>query len=76
MSRAKGTTLRDVYDTYTIQQKQNVANQLGSYMREWRKFTSPIIAKVDGTQLDDEIVGYCDMRHPACKKIGFNEMDW
>jgi hypothetical protein len=77
MSRAKGKMLQDAWRDFTAEQMKSVATQLGGYIRQWRQFTSPRMQKVDGTQLEDILVGECSTRRiPSCKKIGYSESEW
>jgi len=68
--------LKDVLDTLTTLQKQHIANQLAGFIKEWRQFTSPRIQTVNGAQLGDLLIGWCEMYPATCKMMGYNESQW
>jgi hypothetical protein len=72
MSRAQGATLDSIWRTLTPEQKLGYKDQLADCIRQIRQFTAPTAQKVDGSALDDVIIGHCNRRHPpTCKKIGY-----
>lgn len=77
MSRAQGVTLDKVWHTLSPEQKMNYKDQLASAIKSLRQFTAPVASKVDGSLLNDCIIGYCG-RHsaPTCKKIGRTTGEW
>ncbi|KUJ21281.1 uncharacterized protein LY89DRAFT_552705, partial [Mollisia scopiformis] len=77
MSRVQGVSLMDVWLTLPPKEKRGYADQLGKCITEWRKFTSPIAAKVNGEPMDDLMFGFCKRRRPPmCKKVGFTNEEW
>jgi hypothetical protein len=77
MSRAQGVTLDSIWGILTPEQKAGYKDQLADSIRQIRKFTSPVAKKVDGSALDDVIIGVCGRRHPpTCKKIGYTTEEW
>ena len=77
MSRAQGVRLDLIWPTLSQEQKSSYKDQLALAMKQWRKFTAPVPQKVDGSQLDDIIIGHCRRRHPpTCKKIGSTTDEW
>ncbi|KAF2101986.1 kinase-like protein, partial [Rhizodiscina lignyota] len=76
MARAQGEPLHKVWDSYTKEERQSVAKQLGGYIRQWRQFTAPRAQKVNGERLDDLLIGSCKGRIPSCKKIGYTTEEW
>jgi len=77
MSRAQGVTLYSILGTLTPEQKLGYKDQLVDAIRQLRKFTAPAAQKVDGSALDDTIIGVCRRRHPpTCKKIGSTTEEW
>ncbi|KAH9218169.1 hypothetical protein DL95DRAFT_361153 [Leptodontidium sp. 2 PMI_412] len=76
MSRAEGVTLQSIWHTLSKDQQLSYTDQLAEIIRELRTYTSPVACKVDGTLLDDYILGVCSERAPCCKKIGFTGKEW
>ncbi|KAH7309358.1 kinase-like domain-containing protein [Rhexocercosporidium sp. MPI-PUGE-AT-0058] len=76
MSRAEGVTLQSIWHTLTTDQRLSYTDQVADVIRELRNYTSPVACKVDGTPLDDIILGVCSERAPCCKKIGFTGKEW
>ncbi|KAL9616449.1 MAG: hypothetical protein Q9160_008680 [Pyrenula sp. 1 TL-2023] len=77
MSRAQGVRLNDIWHTLTPTQKSGYTSQLSDVLKQLRRFTAPVPQKVDGSQLDDVLMGYCARRQPpTCKKIGHTTEEW
>jgi aminoglycoside phosphotransferase (APT) family kinase protein len=76
MSRAQGEPLYNVWHTFTQEQLQSIAKQLGGYIRQWRQFTAPRAQKVNGERLHDLLVGTCRGWIPECKRIGYTTEEW
>jgi hypothetical protein len=77
MSRAQGVTLDSIWSTLTPEQKSGYKDQLTDFVRQIRQFTAPTAQKVDGSALDDVLIGYCFRRHPpTCKKMGYTTEEW
>lgn len=77
MSRARGVGLDTIWDSLSLEQKKNYANQLGNALEQWRQFESPTAKKVDGGPMEDCLVGNCLRRTaPTCKKIGRTRDEW
>jgi hypothetical protein len=52
-------------------------DQIANFIREIRQFTAPTAQKVDGSALDDVLIGHCLRRHPpTCAKIGHTTEEW
>lgn len=77
MSRAQGVGLDTIWHTLTQEQKSDYTSQLGTAIKSWRKFTSPVSKKANGDILDDCIIGNCLQRTaPTCKKMGRTTDEW
>ncbi|KUJ14155.1 uncharacterized protein LY89DRAFT_698593 [Mollisia scopiformis] len=74
MSRAKGSTIEAIWDTLTEEQKNDVRQDLTNCIKEWRQITRPHMQKVDGSELRDPFLGYCNSH--ACIKTGRDEEQW
>ena len=77
MSRAQGVTLLSIWDTIKPEQRGAYVKQLADALVQLRQYTAPVAQKVDGSLLDDTIIGCCGRRHPpTCKKIGNTTDKW
>ncbi|TVY83318.1 hypothetical protein LSUE1_G004785, partial [Lachnellula suecica] len=77
MSRAQGVGLDTIWDTLSLEQKKNYTNQLGNALKQLRQFTSSTAKKVDGSLMEDCLIGNCYRRTaPTCKKIGRTLDKW
>ncbi|KAL9104128.1 MAG: hypothetical protein Q9163_000875 [Psora crenata] len=77
MSRAPGVRLDLLWPTLTRKQKTGYSNQLADCINQLRQFTAPVAQKVDGSLLDDMMIGLCGRFHPpGCKKIGQTTDEW
>ncbi|TVY35264.1 hypothetical protein LOCC1_G008110 [Lachnellula occidentalis] len=78
MSRAQGVGLDEIWDTLTPEQKSSYTDQLGDCLKQIRRFTASTAQKVDGSPLNDIIIGaHCNRRHPpTCKMIGRTTSEW
>lgn len=76
MSRVDGVQLDTIWFSLSAEQKTSYSNQLRDAMKQWRQFTSTEPKKVDGSQMDDCIIGFCHRAPPACKKIGRTTEEW
>ncbi|KAG4432158.1 hypothetical protein IFR05_012350 [Cadophora sp. M221] len=68
-----------VWALHTLSKDQQLSytDQVADIIRELRTYTSPVACKVDGTPLDDYILGVCSERAPCCcKKVGFTGKKW
>ncbi|KAH7410475.1 kinase-like domain-containing protein [Phaeosphaeria sp. MPI-PUGE-AT-0046c] len=75
MSRAKGVTLESVWAKSKLKEKKSYANQLVVALRQLRQFTAPSPQRVDGSSLQDNVIGKC---WPAklCKTIPDTREKW
>lgn len=77
MSRAQGVGLDTIWHTLTPEQKSDYTSQLGTAIKSWRQFTSPVSKNVNGGVLEDCIIGNCLRRRaPTCKKQGRTTDEW
>jgi aminoglycoside phosphotransferase (APT) family kinase protein len=76
MSRAEGMPLSHLWLDLEEPERDQIRDQLVDILNELRQFTSPRAQKVDGSPLDDRILGKCRVSTPNCKKIGFNTDEW
>ncbi|KAK0112735.1 hypothetical protein ONS95_014470 [Cadophora gregata] len=76
MSRAQGVTLQSIWEELSSDQKLSYSKQVADVIKELRTYTSPVPQKVDGTPLDDFIIGFCYPMVPHCKKIGSTGKTW
>lgn len=75
MSRAKGVTLESVWAKIGPKEKRGYANQLVMALRELRQFTAPSPQRVDGSPLQDDIIGQCWLSK-LCKTIPNTREKW
>jgi hypothetical protein len=77
MSRAQGVPLDLIWQTLSLEQKSSYKDQLANSLKQLRRFTALGAQKVDGSPLDDVMIGHCFRRHPpTCKKIGYTTDEW
>lgn len=77
MSRAQGTQLVAVWHKLTPEQKDSYRDQMVDILKQLRQFTAPLPQRVNGDQLDDNLVGLCRRRHsPTCIKMGWSMEEW
>lgn len=77
MRRARGKPLDTVWPQLSAAQRESYVHQMADIMRQLRQFTAPRAQKVDGSLLDDLIIGYCvGRRAPSCTKIGPTADAW
>jgi hypothetical protein len=77
MSRPPGVTLQSIWGILTPRQKLGYKDQLANCIRQLRKFTAPIAQRVDGSDVGDFIIAFCQRRWaPTCKKIGHTTEEW
>lgn len=77
MSRAQGEGLDQIWNTLSLEQKSSYRGQLSNAVKVWRQFTSPVAKKVDGSLLEDCLIGHClRPTAPTCKKIGHTTEEW
>ncbi|CZR62978.1 uncharacterized protein PAC_12875 [Phialocephala subalpina] len=74
MSRAKGSTIKAIWDTLTREQMSDVLQDLREHIKQWRQITSPQMQRVDGSELRDAYIGNCTGF--GCIKTGHNEEEW
>ncbi|KAF4626711.1 hypothetical protein G7Y89_g11449 [Cudoniella acicularis] len=76
-SRAQGVTLDSIWTILSPEEKSNYRGQMANALKLLRQFTSKGVQKVDGSPLDDTLVGLCVRRQPpTCKKIGYTTNEW
>jgi hypothetical protein len=76
-SRVSGDTLMLVWPALNQEEKASYSHQLANAIRQLRQFTAPRPQKVDGSQLDDNIIGACFKSGPGnCFKIPYNVEEW
>ena len=77
ISRAQGVGLDTIWHTLTPEQKSDYRSQLGTAIKSWRQFTSPVSKNVNGGELYDCLIGNCLRRTaPTCKKMGRTTDEW
>jgi hypothetical protein len=77
MRQARGKRLDVVWPRLSVAQKEGYVHQMAAIIRQLRQFTAPRAQKVDGSLLDDFIIGYCiGRRAPSCTKIGPTADAW
>jgi thiamine kinase-like enzyme len=77
MSRAEGEALtHDLWDTLSLEQKESLRDQLSNILQQLRNFKAPGAQNVEGGELNDMLVGNCNVYKPMCKKIGFTTDKW
>lgn len=74
MSRAKGSSVRKIWDTLTEEQKQDVVRDLKGWIKELRQITSPYLQRVDGSESRDCFIGTCNGL--GCIKTGRTDEEW
>jgi len=57
ISRAKGGTIKTIWDTLTQEQMSDVLQDLREYIKQWRQITSPQMQRVDDSELRDAYIG-------------------
>jgi hypothetical protein len=66
-----------VWRKLSAAQKASYLDQMAALIQQLRQFTAPHTQKVDGTPLDDLIIGHCiGRRAPTCFKIGATADAW
>lgn len=77
MRRARGKPLDTLWPQLSAAQRKSYVHQMADIVRQMRQFTAPRAQKVDGTLLNDLIIGFCvDRRAPSCTKIGPTADAW
>ncbi|CZR61756.1 uncharacterized protein PAC_11653 [Phialocephala subalpina] len=77
MSQASGVRLDQVWPRLSPAQKAGYVRQMAAVITALRQFTAPSAQKVDGSLLDDLIIGHCVRRRaPSCTKIGPTADAW
>jgi len=77
MSQARGKRLDAVWPQLSAAQTESYVHQMAAIIRQLRQFTAPRAQKVDGSLLDDFIIGFCiNRRAPSCTKIGPTADAW
>lgn len=77
MRQADGYPLDYMWPRASPAQRVSYMRQMANVIRSLRQFTRPSAQKVDGTLLDDFIIGHCkNRRAPSCTKIGPFAEDW
>ncbi|KAF1920879.1 hypothetical protein BDU57DRAFT_553151 [Ampelomyces quisqualis] len=72
MSRAKGVTLESVWAKLNQEEKRSYTDQMITALRELRQFTASLPQRVDGSPLQDNIIGQC-WPSKMCKAL-YNEI--
>lgn len=76
-SRVPGDTLMQVWPSLSQEEKASYSSQLADVIRQLRQFTAPRPQKVNGDQLDDNIIGICHTSAAGnCFKIPYNVDVW
>ncbi|KAF1986147.1 hypothetical protein K402DRAFT_421366 [Aulographum hederae CBS 113979] len=75
MSRAKGYCIQRIWHTLTDEDKKGVMRDLIACLAQVRQLTSPIMQKVDGSELGDGRFG-TSIGFSGCLKTGHNEEEW
>ncbi|KIW15796.1 hypothetical protein PV08_05846 [Exophiala spinifera] len=76
-SRVPGDTLMEVWPSLSREEKASYSRQLTDILRKMRQFTAPRPQRVDGSQLNDNILGVCLMSRPGnCFKIPYSVDEW
>ncbi|KAH0847630.1 hypothetical protein AYO21_02938 [Fonsecaea monophora] len=77
ISRAPGVHLSAIWHTLTPEQKQGYRDQMVDFLKQLRQFTAPRPQRINGDELEDNLVAICQRRHsPTCIKMGFTEDEW
>jgi hypothetical protein len=76
MSRAEGGPLANTWRILSDVQKEHIRDQLLAILQELRQSTSSRPQAVDGSKLEDRIIGSCPTLRPFCQQIGSNTNDW
>jgi thiamine kinase-like enzyme len=67
----------EVWPILSQEEKASYSRQLADAIRQLRQFTAPRPQKVDGSQLDDVVIGRCAFSRPGnCFKIGYTVNEW
>ncbi|KAF1991629.1 hypothetical protein K402DRAFT_450526 [Aulographum hederae CBS 113979] len=75
MSRAKVYSIQRIWHTLTDEEQKDVMQDISAYLAQIRQLTSPIMQKVDGSELGDGRFGTCT-GFSGCLKTGRNEEEW
>lgn len=75
MPRVKGVTLESIWTKLTSLEKTRYADQMITALRELRQFTAPSPQRVDGSPLQDTIIGQC-WSGKICKTIPETKEKW
>jgi hypothetical protein len=77
MRQARGRRLNVVWPQLSAAQREGYVRQMATIIQQLRQFTAPCAQKVDGSLLDDFVIGYCiSRRAPSCTKIGRTTEAW
>jgi hypothetical protein len=77
MRQAQGLSLVYLCPKLSEAQKAGYVRQMAAVIKALRQFTRPSPQKVDGSLLDDFIIGHCTTRHaPSCTKMGATIDAW
>ena len=76
MSRAEGSPLGNSFHTLSDADVASLSDQMLVILKQIRQFTASKAQKVDGSKLDDTILGFCSTSRPLCKKIGYTTDEW
>lgn len=76
-SRVPGELLLGVFHKLSQEEKESYAHQIADVIRQLRRFTAPRMQKVDGSQLNDVIIGRCGGGPSgSCFKIPYTIDEW
>ncbi len=77
MRQARGERLDIAWRRLSPAQKAGYVSQVAAVIKALRQFTAPTAQKVDGSLLDDLIIGFCwPACAPSCTKIGPTANAW
>jgi hypothetical protein len=76
MSKAEGRPLAKFWHTLSEADKASLSDQMLYFLKQIRQFTALTPQKVDGSKLDDVVLGFCSIHRPICKKIESTTDEW
>ncbi|EPE32207.1 Protein kinase-like (PK-like) [Glarea lozoyensis ATCC 20868] len=74
VARVKGVPMESVFQNISVEETDELFEDLDKHMKQWRQITSPQMGSVDGSELLDGLIGCC--RKGGCIKTGINEEEW
>jgi hypothetical protein len=77
MNQARGRPLASLWPKLSKVQRESYIHQMAAIIQQLRRFRKPTAQRVDGSLLDDLLIGNClGNRPPSCMKIGSTSEDW